>query len=96
MLRRHNRLLVATYVIADFAAAAAAFVLAYLIRFDSGLMPVTDGQPPLGRYVALAPAIAALVPLAFRLQGLYRLRRGLLSWPAARRMIDEAERERGR
>jgi Undecaprenyl-phosphate glucose phosphotransferase len=76
MLRRHNRLLVATYVAADFLAAASAFVLAYLARFELGLLSAPDGQPPLGRYVALAPAIAVLVPIAFRLQGLYRLRRG--------------------
>jgi len=76
MLRRHNRLLVAIHVVADFLAACAAFILAYFVRFEAGLVPVTDGQPPLVRYLALAPAIAALVPLAFRLQGLYRLRRG--------------------
>jgi Undecaprenyl-phosphate glucose phosphotransferase len=76
MLRRHNRLLVATYVGTDFLAAASALVLAYLVRFELGLLPAPDGQPPLGRYVALAPAIAVLVPIAFRLQGLYRLRRG--------------------
>ena len=76
MLRRHNRLLVAVYVAADFAAAILAFILAYLVRFETGLVPAPDGQPPLIRYLALAPAISLLVPLAFRLQGLYRLRRG--------------------
>jgi Undecaprenyl-phosphate glucose phosphotransferase len=76
MLKRHNRLLVAIYVAADFAAANLAFILAYLVRFEAGLVPAPDGQPPLIRYLALAPAISLLVPLAFRLQGLYRLRRG--------------------
>ncbi|HUF47526.1 MAG TPA: undecaprenyl-phosphate glucose phosphotransferase [Vicinamibacterales bacterium] len=76
MLRRHNRLLVATYVVADLLAGSAAFILAYLLRFESGLLAVVDGQPPLVRYAALAPVVALLVPLAFRLQGLYRLRRG--------------------
>ncbi len=76
MLRRHNRLLVAIHVVVDFLAACCAFVLAYIVRFEAGLMPVPDGQPPLLRYVALAPAIGLLVPLAFRIQGLYRLRRG--------------------
>jgi len=75
MLRRHNRLLVAIYVGADFVAANLAFALAYLVRFESGLIPAPDGQPPFLRYLALAPAISLLVPLAFRLQGLYRLRR---------------------
>ena len=76
MLKRHNRLLVAIYVLADFLAAGCAFILAYVVRFDSGLLPTPDGQPPFFRYVALAPAVGLLVPLAFRLQGLYRLRRG--------------------
>jgi len=75
MLKRHNRLLVALHVVSDLVAASLAFILAYLVRFESGLFPVSDGQPPLMRYVALAPVIALLVPVAFRLQGLYRLRR---------------------
>ena len=76
MLRRHNRLLVALHVGADFLSASAAFALAYLIRFDAGLLSITDGKPPLFRYVALAPGIGLLVVFAFQLQGLYRLRRG--------------------
>ena len=35
MLRRYNRLLVACYVVADLFSAAAAFLLAYFIRFDT-------------------------------------------------------------
>ena len=76
MLRRHNRLLVAIHVGVDFLSASAAFALAYLIRFDAGLLSITDGKPPLFRYVALAPGIGLLVVFAFQLQGLYRLRRG--------------------
>lgn len=76
MLRRHNRLLVALHVLADFGAAIAAFALAYLIRFDSGLIAVTKVPPPFLRYLAFAPFIGLLVILAFQLHGLYRLRRG--------------------
>jgi hypothetical protein len=76
MLRHHNRLLVALHVGADLVAAFAAFVLAYLIRFELGLFAVPLGQPPLLRYVGLGAFIALLVPIAFRVQGLYRLRRG--------------------
>ena len=68
MLRRYNRLLVALYVLADTLAAAAAFLLAYLIRFDSWFMqlvPVTKDQPSLQQYLISLPAIALLVPLAF-------------------------------
>ena len=76
MLRRHNRLLVATFVLADFGSAAVAFALAYFIRFNSGWIPLTDPVPPVSRYLALAPAFGALIVAAFQIQGLYRLRRG--------------------
>ena len=79
MLRRYNRLLVACYVAADLLSAAAAFLLAYLVRFDSWfvqLVPVTKNQPPFSQYLVSLPVIALLVPLAFQIQGLYRLRRG--------------------
>jgi len=79
MLRRYNRLLVACYVAADTLSAAAAFLLAYLIRFDTwfvDLIPITKSQPPFSQYLTSLPVIALLVPLAFQIQGLYRLRRG--------------------
>jgi len=75
MLRRHNRLLVALHVIADFMTAIAAFAGAYLIRFETGWFEITEGQPPFPRYLLLAPFIALLVVIVFQLQGLYRLRR---------------------
>ena len=76
MVRRHNRLLVAFYVVTDALLAAWAFLLAYGIRFESGLIPVTRGYPPIDQYLSVAPFIALLTPLAFHLQGIYRLRRG--------------------
>jgi Undecaprenyl-phosphate glucose phosphotransferase len=76
MVRRYNRLLVAFYVITDALLASWAFVLAYGIRFESGLIPVTRGYPPLEQYLNVLPFIAVLTPLAFHLQGVYRLRRG--------------------
>ena len=76
MVRRYNRLLIALHVLTDAAIGAAAFVLAYVIRFDSGLFEVTKGQPPLSQYLDVLPFVAAIVPIGFHLQGLYRLRRG--------------------
>jgi Undecaprenyl-phosphate glucose phosphotransferase len=76
MMRRYNRLLVAYYVISDAALAGVAFVLAYLIRFESGLIPIWEGIPPFREYVTLLGFVALLVPIAFHIQGLYRLRRG--------------------
>src|SRR5687767_5968235 len=79
MVRRYNRLLAILYVIADAIGAMTAFVLAYLIRFETALtdiIPVTKGQPPFSHYLDLLPYIAVLTPIAFHVQGLYRLRRG--------------------
>jgi Undecaprenyl-phosphate glucose phosphotransferase len=76
MVKRYNRLLVAFYVISDAFLAMWAFVLAYGIRFESGLIPVTKGYPPIEQYLNVLPFIAVLTPLAYQLQGVYRLRRG--------------------
>ena len=76
MVRRYNRLLVAFYVATDALLAMWAFVLAYGIRFESGLIPVFKGYPPFEQYLNILPFIAIVTPLAFRVQGVYRLRRG--------------------
>jgi Undecaprenyl-phosphate glucose phosphotransferase len=76
MVRRYNRLLVAFHVVTDAVLGMAAFVLAYVLRFDSGLIPITRGQPPLDQYLNVLPFIAVIVPIGFHLQSLYRLRRG--------------------
>jgi Undecaprenyl-phosphate glucose phosphotransferase len=75
MLNRHNRLLVTIYVLSDALIGVSAFIVAYALRFHTGL-PVPRGVPPLTQYINVLPIIAALVPIGFHLQGLYRLRRG--------------------
>jgi Undecaprenyl-phosphate glucose phosphotransferase len=78
MMRRYNRLLVAFYVVSDAALAMAAFVLAYILRFHvlTALVPATKGVPPFEQYANMLPFIGLIVPAAFHVQGLYRLRRG--------------------
>jgi Undecaprenyl-phosphate glucose phosphotransferase len=78
MMRRYNRLLVLFYVVSDAILAMAAFLLAYIIRFEllAGAFPVTKGYPPLEQYLRMLPFIQAIVPIAFYAQGLYHLRRG--------------------
>ena len=73
---RHNRLLVAFYVLSDALLGMTAFMIAYALRFHTGLIPIPRGLPPAAQYVAILPFIAGVVPLGFQLQGLYRLRRG--------------------
>ena len=79
MIRRYNRLLIAFYIVSDALLGLSAFIIAYTIRFHTGLIPITKGIPPLRQYLNLLPFIAVLVPLGFHLQNLYRLRRGR-SW----------------
>jgi Undecaprenyl-phosphate glucose phosphotransferase len=76
MLKRHNRLLVAFHVVTDALLGMVAFLVAYFIRFETGLIATPKGQPPLQQYLDVLPFIAFVVPFAFQLQGLYRLRRG--------------------
>jgi Undecaprenyl-phosphate glucose phosphotransferase len=76
MVRRHNRLLVTFHVISDALLGLTAFIVAYELRFQAGLIPITKGIPTLRQYVNVLPFIGILVPLAYQLQGLYRLRRG--------------------
>jgi Undecaprenyl-phosphate glucose phosphotransferase len=76
MVKRYNRLLVAFHITSDVALGIVAFMLAYALRFQAGLIPITKGVPPPRQYIDLIPFVAVLVPLAFQLQGLYRLRRG--------------------
>ena len=80
MMRRYNRLLVAFYVITDAMLGMAAFVIAYGIRFHSPIAelipPVRGVTAPFDQYVDMLPYMGALVPIAFHVQGLYRLRRG--------------------
>ena len=65
MLRRYGRLLVAFFVVSDALLAIAAFGLAYVIRFSSGMIPAPRGYPPFAQYVAVMPFVAALVPFAY-------------------------------
>ena len=74
-MTRLTRFLVVFHAISDAVLGMAAFGLAYAIRFETGLIAAPKGQPPFGQYLVLAPFIGILVPLAFNLQGAYRLSR---------------------
>ena len=75
MVTRQIRALVVSHVVLDSLLAMAAFALAYAVRFETGLLDAPKGQPPFAQYLALMPFVGILAPLAFNLQGAYRLRR---------------------
>ena len=87
MLKFQARVLVAVFVLTDVFCTAAAWVLAYFLRFHSdlvrGLLPATKGVPDLERYLLLLPLLAVLWPPVLYFHGLYRVRR-------SRSRIDEA------
>jgi len=64
MMRRYNRLLVAFYIVSDAVFAMLALLIAYWLRFHSGLIPVTKGYPQFDQYTQMLPFIGLLVPLA--------------------------------
>ena len=78
MMRRYNRLLTAYFVGTDAIISGISFTLAYMLRFHwlVAVVPVTKGYPDFQYYRNLVPFVAAIVPLAFHIQGLYHLRRG--------------------
>jgi Undecaprenyl-phosphate glucose phosphotransferase len=76
MVKRWNRLLVAFFVLSDALLGMIAFVLAYVLRFETGLIEAPKGYPPFSQYWNVLPLIGVLVPVAFQVQGIYRLRRG--------------------
>ena len=76
MVRRYNRLLAVAHVLSDAGAGMVALLVAYWVRFNSNLIGVTKGFPPFEQYLWVTPLLGLLVPLAFQLHGVYRLRRG--------------------
>ncbi len=78
MIRRYNRLLAVFFVTSDAVMSMAAFVLAYIVRFEvlADVVPVSKGYPQFEYYLKLLWFIQAIVPVAFYIQGLYHLRRG--------------------
>ena len=75
MVKRYKRTLAAFYVATDAVLGVAAFVGAYLVRFDSQLFQAPKGYPPFWQYAAVLPFVGLLVPVAFYFQGLYSVRR---------------------
>ncbi|HUO84913.1 MAG TPA: undecaprenyl-phosphate glucose phosphotransferase [Thermoanaerobaculia bacterium] len=74
MIERKHRTLATIYVAIDAIASAMALLLAYFFRFTVEVIPVTKGQQDLSVYTHILPLVCLVFPLAFAVQGLYRLR----------------------
>lgn len=75
MIERRRQIQVLLQLIGDVLATAAAVVIAYWLRFEVQIQPVTKGLPPFHMYLRLVPVVVVLYPLVFYFQGLYQRRR---------------------
>lgn len=74
MIEKKHRGLASIYLIIDAVASNLAMLFAYTLRFQFEVIPVTKGQQPLGFYLELLPIVTIVFPLAFAVQGLYKIR----------------------
>jgi Undecaprenyl-phosphate glucose phosphotransferase len=76
MMKFRARRTVAVFVLTDVLATALAWLAAYAVRFESGLLLAPKGIPDLERYLLLLPLIVLLWPVVLYFHGLYQVRRG--------------------
>ena len=74
MIEKKHRALASIYLINDAVASNLAMLCAFFLRFNLQIIPVTKGQQDFATYVMLLPIVTLVFPLAFAVQGLYRIR----------------------
>jgi len=74
MIEKKHRALASIYLVNDVLASNLAMLLGWFLRFQFEIIPVTKGPQDLSKYVALLPIVTVVFPLAFAVQGLYRIR----------------------
>ncbi|NUN48468.1 MAG: undecaprenyl-phosphate glucose phosphotransferase [Candidatus Brocadiae bacterium] len=75
MLKRNSQLIEAVMFVADMSVTAAAWALAFWVRFDSGLWPAPLGRPDFEHYARFLPVILLLGAFSYRYCRLYTPRR---------------------
>ena len=75
MIERRRQIQVLLQLVGDILATAVAVIVAYWLRFEVQIQPVTKGLPPFHMYLRLVPVVVVLYPLVFYFQGLYQRRR---------------------
>ena len=74
MIEKKHRTLSSVYLINDAVASNLAMLCAWFLRFSVKVIPVTKGQQEVETYLQLLPIVTIVFPLAFAVQGLYRIR----------------------
>ena len=75
MVRRVSQSLVAWFLLWDLALIAGAWLLAYSVRFHSGLFSNHRGVPALALYLRALPLVLLVGMVAFRFAGMYEVHR---------------------
>ncbi len=75
MIRQRSQWLVFGFLVSDLALAAAAWLGAYSLRFESGWLPVTKDQPAFFHCWRQLPLVLLLAAVSFRVAGLYSVHR---------------------
>ncbi len=74
MIEKKHRTLASVYLVNDAIASNLAMLAAWFVRFELEVIPVTKGQQDFATYAVLLPLVTVVFPLAFAVQGLYRIR----------------------
>jgi Undecaprenyl-phosphate glucose phosphotransferase len=74
VIEKRHRTLSSIYLINDAVASNLAMLCAWFLRFSLKVIPVTKGQQEVETYLQLLPIVTIVFPLAFAVQGLYRIR----------------------
>jgi Undecaprenyl-phosphate glucose phosphotransferase len=74
LIEKKHRALASIYLINDAIASNLAMLAAWFLRFHVEIVPVTKGMQDIELYLSILPIITIVFPLAFAVQGLYRIR----------------------
>jgi len=74
LIEKKHRALASIYLINDAVASNLAMLSAWFLRFRFEVVPLTKGPQDLSTYAQLLPIVTLVFPLAFAVQGLYRIR----------------------
>jgi exopolysaccharide biosynthesis polyprenyl glycosylphosphotransferase len=74
LIEKKHRALASIYLINDAIASNLAMLSAWFLRFHTEIIPVTKGMQDIEQYISILPIITVVFPLAFAIQGLYRIR----------------------
>jgi exopolysaccharide biosynthesis polyprenyl glycosylphosphotransferase len=74
MIETKHRTLASVYLVNDAVASNLAMLCAWFLRFQFEVIPVTKGQQTFSTYLLLLPIVTIVFPVAFAVQGLYRIR----------------------